>query len=379
MTDKYIFLFHYVMDSERTVKTMAEQLEALTKENERLKQELSVLRQEKEKANPVSFKERYAVKILNSLPDMLTVFDHNEIGIEVVSNEETNHVGVTNEDFVGMHMRNMVPPEAYQNIHSNMQHAVATGAVSAAHHELDFNGKRHYYENRIFPLDEKYVLIMCRDISERVATQRQLEVFKSVLDKVSDSILAVSKDGTLVYANKQFIEEYGVTKELGIQKVYDLPVSMTTKEAWEKRLQEIRDNDGSFAYRAAYVRMGETKKRVHQVSSFLTHENEQELIWFFTQDITDVIKKRDELRELNQLLDGILNNIPVYLFVKDPADEFKYLYWNKAFAEHSGIPASKAIGHTDYEIFQSEKLRSSVRMTWNCFVPTKGLIYRKRI
>lgn len=67
---------------------------------------------------------------------MLTVFDHNEIGIEVVSNEETNHVGVTNEDFVGMHMRNMVPPEAYQNIHSNMQHAVATGAVSAAHHEL---------------------------------------------------------------------------------------------------------------------------------------------------------------------------------------------------------------------------------------------------
>jgi len=46
------------MDSERTVKTMAEQLEALTKENERLKQELSVLRQEKEKANPVSFKER---------------------------------------------------------------------------------------------------------------------------------------------------------------------------------------------------------------------------------------------------------------------------------------------------------------------------------
>ena len=333
------------MDSERTVKTTAEQLEALTKENERLKQELSALRQEKEKADPISFKERYAVKILNSLPDMLTVFDHNEIGIEVVSNEETNHVGVTNEDFVGMHMRNMVPPEAYQNIHSNMQHAVATGTVSAAHHELDFNGKRHYYENRIFPLDEKYVLIMCRDISERVATQRQ----------VSDSILAVSKDGTLVYANKQFIEEYGVTKELGTQKVYDLPVSMTTKEAWEKRLQEIRDNDGSFAYRAAYVRMGETKKRVHQVSSFLTHENEQELIWFFTQDITDVIKKRDELRELNQLLDGILNNIPVYLFVKDPADEFKYLYWNKAFAEHSGIPASKAIGHTDYEIFQSEE------------------------
>ena len=111
---------------------------------------------------------------------------------------------------------------------------------------------------------------------------------------------------------------------------------MTTKEAWERRLQEIRDNDGTFAYRAAYMRKGEDKERMHQVSTFLIRENNEELTWFFTQDITDVIKKQDELRELNLLLDGILNNIPVYLFVKDPENDFRYLYWNKAFADHSG-------------------------------------------
>lgn len=341
------------MNTEQNQKALLEQLEALKKENEQLKKELSILRNENISNRPVSFKEKYAVRILDSLPDMLTVFNQNEVGIEVVSNEETNHVGISNKDFKGMYMREMVPPEAYQNIHSNMRQAVSTGAVSTAHHELDFNGEHHHYENRIFPLDEEYVLIMCRDITERVTTQRQLEVFKSVLDKVSDSILAVSEDGTLVYANKQFIEEYGVTQQMGIQKIYDLPVSMTTKEAWERRLQEIRDNDGTFAYRAAYMRKGEDKERVHQVSTFLIRENNEELTWFFTQDITDVIKKQDELRELNLLLDGILNNIPVYLFVKDPENDFRYLYWNKAFADHSGIPASKAIGHTDYEVFPS--------------------------
>ena len=329
------------MNTEQNQKALLEQLEALKKENEQLKKELSILRNENISNRPVSFKEKYAVRILDSLPDMLTVFNQNEVGIEVVSNEETNHVGISNKDFKGMYMREMVPPEAYQNI------------VSTAHHELDFNGEHHHYENRIFPLDEEYVLIMCRDITERVTTQRQLEVFKSVLDKVSDSILAVSEDGTLVYANKQFIEEYGVTQQMGIQKIYDLPVSMTTKEAWERRLQEIRDNDGTFAYRAAYMRKGEDKERMHQVSTFLIRENNEELTWFFTQDITDVIKKQDELRELNLLLDGILNNIPVYLFVKDPENDFRYLYWNKAFADHSGIPASKAIGHTDYEVFPS--------------------------
>ena len=163
--------------------------------------------------------------------------------------------------------------------------------------------------------------------------------------------MIVSADGTLVYANRQFIEEYGVKGELGTQKIYDLPVSLNTKEQFDKRVQEIRDNGGNFAYRAKYTRVGETKLRVHQVSAFMIQNQGEEMIWFFTQDITDVIKNRDELRELNYLMDAILNNIPVYLFVKDPEDDFRYLYWNKAFASHSKIPASKALGRTDFEVF----------------------------
>ena len=336
------------MDCEHKLKALEQEIESLKEENRLLKEKLS---SSEKNFDSVSFKEKYAVRILDSLPDMLTVFNHEETGIEVVSNEETNHVGVSNNDFKGMRMQDMVPKEAYHNIHNNLQKAIATGRGSTAHHELDVDGTLHYYENRIFPLDEEYVLIMCRDISERVATQQNLEIFKRVLDKVSDSILAVSVDGTLVYANRQFIEEYGVKEELGTQKVYDLPVSLNTKEIFDKRVQEIRDNGGNFAYRAKYTRVGETKLRVHQVSAFMIQNQGEEMIWFFTQDITDVIKNRDELRELNYLMDAILNNIPVYLFVKDPEDDFRYLYWNKAFASHSKIPASKALGHTDFEVF----------------------------
>ena len=336
------------MDCEHKLKVLEQEIESLKEENRLLKEKLS---SSEKNFDGVSFKEKYAVRILDSLPDMLTVFNHEEMGIEVVSNEETNHVGVSNNDFKGMRMQDMVPKEAYHNIHNNLQKVISTGRGSTAHHELDVDGTLHYYENRIFPLDEEYVLIMCRDISERVATQQNLEIFKRVLDKVSDSILAVSVDGTLVYANRQFIEEYGVKGELGTQKIYDLPVSLNTKEQFDKRVQEIRDNGGNFAYRAKYTRVGETKLRVHQVSAFMIQNQGEEMIWFFTQDITDVIKNRDELRELNYLMDAILNNIPVYLFVKDPEDDFRYLYWNKAFASHSKIPASKALGRTDFEVF----------------------------
>ena len=337
-----------MLGQEKTRELLEQELERLRNENHRLKEELTSL---KEKETNQSFKEKYAVRILESLPDMLTVFNHEGTGIGVVSSEETNHVGVPNSAFAGMHMRDMIPEEAYHNVYYNLQKVIATGKGSTAHHELDVNGAHHYYENRIFPLDEEYVLIMCRDISERVVTQKNLEVFKRVLDKVSDSILAASTDGTLVYANKQFIEEYGVKGELGVQKVYDLPVSLHTKEIFEKRVQEIRDNGGSMGYHARYTRVGEVKERVHQVSTFIMEDGQEEIVWFFTQDITDVIKNRDELRELNYLLDAILNNIPVYMFVKDPEDDFRYLYWNKALANHSKIPASRALGRTDFEIF----------------------------
>lgn len=169
--------------TEHTKEALEEQLELLKKENEQLRKQLSLLKKEKEDDRSINFKEKYAVKILDSLPDMLTVFNNNEVGVEVVSNEETNHVGVSNKAFEGMHMCEMVPPEAYQNIHANMQNAISTRTVSAAHHELDFNGEHHYYENRIFPLDEEYVLIMCRDITERVATQRHWKFLKVYLIK----------------------------------------------------------------------------------------------------------------------------------------------------------------------------------------------------
>ena len=263
-----------MLGQEKTRELLEQELERLRNENHRLKEELTSL---KEKETNQSFKEKYAVRILESLPDMLTVFNHEGTGIGVVSSEETNHVGVPNSAFAGMHMRDMIPEEAYHNVYNNLQKVIATGKGSTAHHELDVNGAHHYYENRIFPLDEEYVLIMCRDISERVVTQKNLEVFKRVLDKVSDSILAASTDGTLVYANKQFIEEYGVKGELGVQKVYDLPVSLHTKEIFEKRVQEIRDNGGNMGYHARYTRVGEVKERVHQVSTFIMEDGQEEI------------------------------------------------------------------------------------------------------
>ena len=86
------------MDCEHKLKALEQEIESLKEENRLLKEKLS---SSEKNFDSVSFKEKYAVRILDSLPDMLTVFNHEETGIEVVSNEETNHVGVSNNDFKG--------------------------------------------------------------------------------------------------------------------------------------------------------------------------------------------------------------------------------------------------------------------------------------
>ena len=71
------------MNNEQTKEALKEELELLRKENEQLKRQLRSLEQNKQpEESSTSFQERYAVKILNSLPDMLTVFNHDEVGMK---------------------------------------------------------------------------------------------------------------------------------------------------------------------------------------------------------------------------------------------------------------------------------------------------------
>lgn len=216
---------------DKTREELLEMVANLQKEVGELSSELTLFKSKR-------FRDRYSTRILDALPDMLTVFDHDANIVELASSPATNHVeGTNSQSIIHSNVKDIVPEEAYESVRDNMNKVITTGKESTAKHSLILDGIPHYYENRIFPLDDKYLLCMCRDVS---------------------------------------------------------------------------------------MRIGIEKKNTEQQA---------------------------EITKLNSLMNAILNNIPVYLFVKDSGDDFRYLYWNKAFAEYSGIPIEKAVGKTDAEIF----------------------------
>ena len=59
------------------------------------------------------------------------------------------------------------------------------------------------------------------------------------------------------------------------------------------------------------------------------------------------LKEEDSTREL---LNTILDHLPLGVFVKDADDHFNYLYWNKFMEEITGINTSQIEGHDDLEV-----------------------------
>ena len=114
------------------------------------------------------FRDKYSTRILDALPDMLTVFDHDANIIELASSPATNHVeGISPNNITTTNVKDILPKEAYESVRKNMDKVILTGESSTARHDLMLNGVLHHYENRIFPLDKEYLLCMCRDISQQ--------------------------------------------------------------------------------------------------------------------------------------------------------------------------------------------------------------------
>lgn len=114
------------------------------------------------------FRDKYSTRILDALPDMLTVFDHDANIIELASSPATNHVeGISPNNITTTNVKDILPKEAYESVRKNMDKVILTGESSTARHDLMLDGVLHHYENRIFPLDKKYLLCMCRDISQQ--------------------------------------------------------------------------------------------------------------------------------------------------------------------------------------------------------------------
>ena len=74
----------------------------------------------------------------------------------------------------------------------------------------------------------------------------------------------------------------------------------------------------------------------------------------FINDITESKKAEFEIKQANEFLNSILENIPNMIFVKD-ADELRFVRFNKAGEKLLGHSRNDLIGKNDYDFFEKEQ------------------------
>ncbi len=458
---------------------LLKRIQELETENEKLRTQLNRRTSGAVDGAAEQTRAKYADRILDTLPDMMTVWTNSGVITELISSEETNHVGVPSERFIGMNIRELLPEEAYRNVRANLDHVLETKRGSTGRHDLTVDGELRHYENRIWPLDRDKVLCMCRDITEAVRTQKamndankrmklieqvvslgywfyysetnefyapdilpvlleresgadsvnadyyfehfvhpddrekarqllhynpelgekdyiefrivtddkvkylrhrvlresvekghrvvegyvqdvtpiieryhELEILKYAVNNASEEIFCCSLDGMFRFANRTFLSHHRITDDVAKYSLNDLKEGQYAPDGFEALVDRLRRNGGVLQNTCSYeLPDGESITMESMVYLLDDSFSDQKVVWFFCRDVTERVRQGNELKELNRLMEAILDNIPVYLFVKGPNDEFRYLYWNQSFVKHSGIPASQVIGKTDFEIF----------------------------
>lgn len=69
----------------------------------------------------------------------------------------------------------------------------------------------------------------------------------------------------------------------------------------------------------------------------------------------------NRINTLSQLMGTILNKIPVAIFVKNVADDFKHIYFNPAAEAFAGKNLSCILGQTDFELFSDPVRAAEIR------------------
>ena len=119
---------------------LLKRIQELETENEKLRTQLNRRTSGAVDGAAEQTRAKYADRILDTLPDMMTVWTNSGVITDLISSEETNHVGVPSERFIGMNIRELLPEEAYRNVRANLDHVLETKRGSTGRHDLTVDG-----------------------------------------------------------------------------------------------------------------------------------------------------------------------------------------------------------------------------------------------
>jgi PAS domain S-box-containing protein len=206
---------------------------------------------------------------------------------------------------------------------------------------------------------QEYIVVIARDISERLKIQAALveseSNFREVFDNIYDAIIIHDNNGKIIEVNNKMISLFGVSREDALQLTVE---QITDPEEDISRLPLIWDKLSSsldYVFEWRTKRIADQKRLYVEVALRKIVWNRKTSILAVIRDISERKIAENREKEHRQFLEAMLETIPLPIFYKNING--RYLGCNSSYERYTGFKREYLIGKTASEIFPEEIAR----------------------
>ena len=145
------------------------------------------------------------------------------------------------------------------------------------------------------------------------SSKNEIDVIRYALDHVDQEIFVFRPGGELVYTNQPGRDRFHLPENLTGIYAWTLDPTLTL-ESWNKRTQPVRERGENFESMLYLNRPGGGCDVLKMFAHSTIRVSGEELIWVFGRDVSLHVKNENKIKELNSIMNTVLDNIPVYLF-----------------------------------------------------------------
>jgi two-component system sensor kinase FixL len=302
--------------------------------------------------------------LIESLPQHVFFKDTHSIFISVNAAFAADF-GKKPEDFVGKSDADFFPKEMAEKFAADDRRIMKRRRPETFEEANIVRGKKRYVEVTKAPVigDDGEVIGLLgvfTDVTERHHAREELakeqNILRTLVENIPDRIFYKDTRSRFIWASPSLIKRFGLENRYKIIGRTDFDFFPA-----EEAEQTLKDEQHLIEGGVPIVNKLEShlfgaEQRWSVVTKVPVTESDGRIVGLIgiARDITDLKHAEDELKQSRALLNSVIENLPITVFLKRASD-LKFALWNKAGEELTGRTAMELLGKNDHDFFPKEE------------------------
>ncbi|MDX2229548.1 MAG: PAS domain S-box protein [Leptolyngbyaceae cyanobacterium bins.349] len=238
-----------------------------------------------------------------------------------------------------------------------IQRAIAGERVTLEARYIHKNGSIRWSSANVapflLPTGETALMGISRDIHDRKQLEEELRQseykFRAIVENANDLIYVIDGGGRILYMSPNSAAINGFNSEEMEGRTFDRFVYPDDLAIGGDAIgRAIAGEKFSFELRS-FHKNGSVRWFSSNISPFQLADGTQVMMGI-GRDVTDRKRLEEDLRQSQQFLNSVIENIPLGFFAKDVRDDYRYVLINKGAEQFIGFSREQGIGCSDYEL-----------------------------